>query len=244
MSKIKENFLRYEFKYILNKKLRNEIESELLYFMQLDPFVEQFEDKYYFVRSLYFDDPAYSFYYEKTDGLLKRQKFRIRTYSDKFNSDVPIMLELKGRDNNFVYKHRMPLKFNQEIFNDLSKFLNSLNQNHHSLAKQFTYDHYRKKIKPIMLIDYKRRAYQSKYDFEFRITFDKELCGTNTSKLFPKNKLLRRKLVDGYSVMEIKFRKHVPSWFHRIMIKYQLQRVPISKYCKGMERSNLITVLD
>ena len=64
------------------------------------------------------------------------------------------------------------------------------------------------------------------------------------TKLFPKNKLLRRKLVDGYSVMEIKFRKHVPSWFHRIMIKYQLQRVPISKYCKGMERSNLITVLD
>ena len=95
-----------------------------------------------------------------------------------------------------------------------------------------------------MLIDYQRRAYQSKYDYEFRITFDGELCGTHTADLFPKDGLRKRKLIDGYTIMEVKFRKHVPPWFHRIMIKYQLNRISISKYCKGMEETNLIENLD
>ena len=70
MTKIQEHFLRYEFKYILDDERKEAVESELLHFMQLDPFVDRFADKKYLVRSLYFDDPAYSFYYEKVDGLL------------------------------------------------------------------------------------------------------------------------------------------------------------------------------
>ena len=61
MSKVQEHFLRYEFKYILDDARREDIEKELSYFMQLDPFVERFENKKYLVRSLYFDNPAYCF---------------------------------------------------------------------------------------------------------------------------------------------------------------------------------------
>ncbi len=244
MSKIQEHFLRYEFKYILDDEKRKDIEKELSYFMQLDPFVEQFENKKYLVRSLYFDDPVYSFYYEKVDGLLHRQKFRIRTYSTEYNENIPIMLELKGRYNNFVYKHRMGIEHNSEDINDVFQLLKPLYNSENPVAKQFVYDKYRKNIKPVMLIDYQRRAYQSKYDYEFRITFDGELYGIQTTKLFPKDDLYRRKLIDGYTIMEVKFRKHVPPWFHRIMIKYQLNRVSISKYCTGMESTSLIEDLN
>ena len=244
MSKIQEHFLRYEFKYILNENLKEAIESELSHFMQLDPFVERFENKKYLVRSLYFDDPSYSFYYEKTDGLMHRQKFRIRTYSTEYNESIPIMLELKGRYNNFVYKHRTSIEHSNENINDAFKLLKPLENDDNPVSKQFVYDKYRKNIKPIMLIDYQRRAYQSKYDYEFRITFDGELYGTHTAELFPKDDLNRRKLIDGYTIMEVKFRKHVPPWFHRIMIKYQLNRLSISKYCTGMEATSLIENLD
>ena len=55
MSKsIQENFLRYEFKYLLNDDLKKSVEKELKHFMQLDPFVEKFDNKKYLVRSLYF----------------------------------------------------------------------------------------------------------------------------------------------------------------------------------------------
>ena len=244
MSKIQEHFLRYEFKYILSDELRENIESELSHFMQLDPFVEQFENKKYLVRSLYFDDPVNTFYYEKTDGLMHRQKFRIRTYAMEYNEKIPIMLELKGRYNNFVYKHRTELEHNSENINDVFHLLRQLENDDNPVSRQFIYDKYRKNIKPVMLIDYQRRAFQSKYDYEFRITFDGELYGTHTTELFPKDNVYRRKLIDGYTIMEVKFRKHVPPWFHRIMIKYQLNRISISKYCTGMEATPLIENLE
>ena len=243
--KIQENFLRYEFKYILNDALKSAIESELSHFMQLDPFVERFDNKKYLVRSLYFDDPVYTFYYEKTDGLMHRQKFRIRTYNLQYDKNVPIMLELKGRFNNFVYKNRTEIAHNKTLIDDAFLLTdNIIKKQNNPVYQQFTYDRFRKKIQPVMLIDYQRRAYQSKYDYEFRITFDGELYGTHTEQLFPKNKVNKRKLIDGYTIMEVKFRKHVPPWFHRIMIKYQLNRISISKYCTGMEATNLIENLD
>jgi len=236
--------LRYEFKYILNEATRKSIESELSYFMHLDNFVEQFEDKKYFVRSLYFDDPFFSFYYEKKDGLKHRQKFRLRTYSTQFNENIPIFLELKGRYNNFVYKHRTEIRLRNEQKNNNMELLSQIESLDNPISKQFVFDKYKKKITPVMLIDYKRRAYQSKYDYEFRITFDSELSGTHTNMLFPKNNLKNRKLIHGYTIMEVKFRKHLPPWFHRILIKYQLNRVSISKYCTGMDTTNLIQNLD
>ena len=243
--KIQEHFLRYEFKYILHDDLKDAVESELAHFMQLDPFVKRFENKKYLVRSLYFDDPFYTFYYEKTDGLMHRQKFRIRTYSLNYDPKVPIMLELKGRYNNFVYKNRTEIAHDKHISHDAFLLTdNIINKKDNNVLDQFTYDRFKKHIKPVMLIDYQRRAYQSKYDYEFRITFDGELYGTHTTDLFPKDNVKKRKLIDGYTIMEVKFRKHVPPWFHRIMIKYQLNRVSISKYCTGMEATNLIENLD
>lgn len=242
---IQENFLRYEFKYILNNSLKQSVEKELRHFMQLDRFVERFENKKYLVRSLYFDDPVYTFYYEKTDGLMHRQKFRIRTYSLQYDENIPILLELKGRYNNFVYKNRTQIAHNKDLIHDAFLLTdNIIKKKHNNVFEQFSYDRFRKNIKPVMLIDYQRRAYQSKYDYEFRITFDGELYGTHTTDLFPKDEVKKRKLIDGYTIMEVKFRKHVPPWFHRIMIKYQLNRVSISKYCTGMEATNLIENLD
>jgi hypothetical protein len=244
INKVQEHFLRYEFKYLLDTEKRQNIENELAHFMQLDPFVERFENKKYLVRSLYFDDPVYSFYYEKTDGLMHRQKFRIRTYTTEYNKNIPIMLELKGRYNNFVYKHRTVVEHDSNNVNDVFVLLSSLSDDNNPVSQQFLYDKFRKHIKPVMLIDYQRRAYQSKYDYEFRITFDGDLYGMQTNALFPEHTVYRRKLRDGYTIMEVKFRKHVPPWFHRIMIKYQLTRLSISKYCTGMESSSLIENLD
>jgi len=244
MSKVQEHFLRYEFKYILDEERKKLIESELSHFMQLDPFVERFDNKKYLVRSLYFDDPTYSFYYEKTDGLMHRQKFRIRTYTKDYDENIPIMLELKGRFNNFVYKHRCVIEHKSVLDKDMFKLVEHGVDDNNDVVKQFTYDRFRKNISPIMLIDYQRRAYQSKYDYEFRITFDSDLRGTQTDLLFPVDSLFSRNLIDGYTIMEVKFRKQVPPWFHRILVKYQLNRVSISKYCTGMESTSLIDNLE
>jgi len=244
----KLHFARFEFKYILHKKLRDEVESELQYFMGFDPFVEDKPDYRYFVRSLYFDDPAFSCYYDKTDGLRTRSKFRLRTYTETpEDTIVPRFLEIKGRHNNLVYKHRVQCDLNgnqAHIAGDQLSRKIIANTDPAPVANQFQYELYLKQLTPVVLIDYLRRPYISKYDPEFRLTFDEELRGTSTARLFPTSTETGRAILPGYTIMEVKFRYHVPSWFHRIIQSFELQRVSISKMCKGVEICGLAKNLE
>jgi hypothetical protein len=90
-------------------------------------------------------------------------------------------------------------------------------------------------IRPVALIDYLRRPYISKYDHEFRVTFDEQLTGIETQVMFPDQTSRRRKLLPGFTVMEVKFDTTVPAWFHGILQSYELTRVPLSKICEGMK---------
>ena len=83
-----QKFERYEFKYILEKDLRIIIERDVKNFMKLDAYAKQ--NQSYFVRSLYFDDPSFVNYFEKIDGIKLRHKFRLRTYANEYNENIPI----------------------------------------------------------------------------------------------------------------------------------------------------------
>ena len=87
---MKENQIlyRYEFKYILNKKISDQIEKEARNFMIYDGHVKKKLDNKYFVRSLYFENNFSSNFYEKADGMKIRRKYRLRTYSNFFDPKV------------------------------------------------------------------------------------------------------------------------------------------------------------
>lgn len=240
MPTTKLHFARFEFKYILPALLRNELESELRYFLEFDPYVETQPKHQYFVRSLYFDDAHSTCFFDKVDGLHTRSKFRLRTYTDIPKNDIPQFLEIKGRHNNLVLKHRTPLNQTSLITDDCGdgrlvvKLLEGTSQN--EIRRKFEFDLFRKRIRPVALVDYIRRPYISRFDPEFRLTFDSELQGTKTRSLFPNgNSPQPRWLLPGYTVMEVKFRRHIPSWFHHLIQAYELQRVSISKICHAME---------
>ncbi len=231
------HFDRFEFKYLLPTALCREFERELQFFVQLDPFVSAQAQQRYFVRSLYFDDPAYSAYYDKTDGVKQRAKFRLRTYTDDPHAVAPQFLEIKGRYNQLVFKHRTPVPIcpADNIADHLVAQLH-LSQ----VTQQFAYEFFRKQLRPCALIDYWRRPYLSKYDPEFRVTFDSDLHATDTERLFPLPHQRRRQLKAGYTVMEVKFKRHVPAWFHRLIQSYELRRISISKICTGLEALELV----
>ena len=240
--KTKLHFARFEFKYILPQALREDVERELQYFLEFDPYVKERPNHKYFVRSLYFDDPSYSSFYEKHDGLHTRSKFRVRTYTEDPAESAPSFLEIKGRHNNLVFKHRAPLDnggvgivksgadFTQKVLNIAAES---------KVREQFEYEILRKRIRPVALVDYWRRPYISKYDPEFRLTFDEKLYGTHTATLFPSSSDRRRALIPGYTVLEVKFRHHIPSWFHRVIQSFELRRISISKICEAVETLEL-----
>ena len=118
-----QSFSRYEFKFILSKNKADSIENEIKHFMVLDKNAIKKANKKYFVRSLYFDNPLNSNFYEKVDGMKIRKKFRIRSYSNFKNSKNPIFLEMKGRRNQRTYKVRTIIKPNNiNLLLDKKKF--------------------------------------------------------------------------------------------------------------------------
>jgi len=232
------DFKRFEFKYVLQTQLRKEVEQELRFFVEFDPFVQQTRHHQYFVRSLYFDDRNHTAFYDKIDGLKTRSKFRIRTYGKQPDPAIPQFLEQKGRHNNQVFKNRISISSTSAppISNCTAPIVQHLVSCETSspLLTQFQYESHRRQISPVALIDYIRRPYISKYDSEFRITFDEQLRATSTKELFPAQVANSSPMLTGYTVMEIKFVRHIPAWFHRIIQSYELRRVSVSKIVEGM----------
>jgi len=248
--KTRLHFSRYELKYLLRKAQRDEIESELQVFLDLDPYVAKRPEKKYLVRSLYYDNKAMVCYYEKIDGMMDRSKFRVRTYTDSPDGTAKF-LEVKGRHNALVFKHRSELAPNasdgasveDSSFDATTRqVLSQLESG--SLRSRFLRDLYRKELEPVILVDYLRRPYFSKVDPEFRLTFDDSLACTVTPRLFPRRFESNRRILPGFTILEVKFKTFVPQWFHRVIQSFELRRVSISKYCAGVETCHLAAKLE
>ena len=236
---MKENqtLYRYEFKYLLNKKISDQIEKEARNFMIYDGHVNKELDNKYFVRSLYFENNFSSNFYEKADGMKIRKKYRLRTYSNFFDPKVPIFFEVKGRTSERTYKRRMNIK-NKYLNSFLSKSQNFNLLNlypNNGMIRNFIFDSFRKNLKPRILVDYKRRPYINKFGLYFRLTFDTNLLSSKTNNLFSNDKYSSwLECKAGYTILEVKFDRSIPAWFHRIIQCYNLKRKSISKFVLGM----------
>jgi len=237
-----QKFARYEFKFLLNKKIRDLIEDDIRHFMVYDGFVHEKLNNSYFVRSLYFDNDISSNFFEKVDGIKKRSKYRIRTYSKVDGDKAPIFLEKKGRVNERTYKERFEI--DREF---LPYFLKP--ENHHlimskipnnNLLEEFVVDSMRKRLKPKVLVDYKRRPYINNYGLYLRLTFDSEVVARVSNTLFPGGEYNgSQECIAGYTILELKFDRGMPPWFHRIIQSYNLHRLSISKFVIGMEQCGI-----
>ena len=231
-------FSRFEFKYILKKSLSSLIKNEVKHFMHQDKFTK--DNDYYLVRSLYFDNQECSNFNEKIDGLKNRHKFRIRTYSEKKKSDVPVFLEMKGRNNLRTFKNRTNIinddlllfHNNQNLFNLKKKYTND------NLVDSFIFDVYKKKISPMVLIDYNRLPLESKNGVYFRLTFDSDIKACKSDSIYGTDNSWNLCL-PGYEILEVKFDFTMPPWFHRIIQNYQLKRLSVSKFVLGFEATKL-----
>ena len=231
-------FSRFEFKYIINKNLSKIIQQEVKNFTIKDYYTKK-KDKY-LVRSLYFDNDIFSNFNEKIDGVKKRHKFRIRTYSIQKNVLIPMYLEMKGRDNLRTFKNRTKIDID-----DLNSFCSSKNlfnlknkYTDNELIEKFIFESYRKKIQPKVIIDYERLALLSKNGLYFRLTFDSDIKACSSQNIFEENQNWKV-CIPGNEILEVKFDLTIPPWFHRIIQSYELKRISVSKFVLGMEYTNL-----
>lgn len=222
----------------MSSKISDEIFNQSLNFMNIDNYAQFNKDNKYLVRSLYFDNDDYNNFFEKVDGIKIRKKFRLRSYDKQLNSKIPIFLEMKGRVHDRIIKKRLLIDRNDlkyfEKLNNLEELYKKYNKN--TLIKDFIYDVKKKRIKPKIMIDYNRRPLINKFGLYFRLTFDSDLITSKSNHLFynkdKSNFALQYK--PGNSILEVKFERSIPAWFHRIIQSYNLNRRSISKFVLGV----------
>jgi len=233
-----QSFGRFEFKYLLNAQTRSRLEPELRDFMEIDPFCRERPAQNYLVRSLYFDDSAFSAYHEKVDGLLDREKFRLRTYDAP--GTAPCYLEIKGRQNHYSYKYRSPLDARlQDLIAARCWSALATAEGGSPVSQRFAATASRRNLLPQAVVEYVRRPYVSRRDYRFRATFDSEIRGFRAATL-DRTRAAGVTVLRGLTVFEIKFEHALPVWFQRLIGAYELQRLSVSKYCRAAEALTLV----
>ncbi len=227
---------RYEFKYFLPNEISKEIQNHVSRFMKIDKFASKNKKENYFVRSIYFEDAFNTNFEEKINGYRVRKKFRLRLYDEDINKSS-IFLETKGRNLERTYKRRVELnlndikiiKENKNLNNLLTKYPNS------DSIKEFIFETIKKDLKPKILIDYYRKPFINNNGLYFRLTFDQNLSCIKLDKSLDKVRMNQSiSCKTGYTILEVKFDRSIPLWFHRIIQSYNLRRESISKFVLGM----------
>ena len=234
----KQKFSRYEFKYIIPNSLSARIEQEIEHFMDYDGYIHPSLGNRYLVRSLYFDNDQSTNFYDKVDGIKKRSKYRIRTYGDVMDPSLPFFLEEKGRLENRTYKERIYINFEDiDLLTRNWANLNLREKYDSNFMERFLYNRLRKRLEPKVLVDYYRKPYINKFGLYFRLTFDSNLKCQKTTNIFPlESETSQFSCLPGSTILELKFDRSIPPWFHRIIQSYQLKRVSVSKFVLGMTR--------
>lgn len=227
-------FRRLECKYVLDAATRADVEAALQPYLRLAGHAKH-GDGTYAVRSLYFDDPVWSAFHAKLDGLRSRSKFRLRTYARSEHDQAPWFLEQKGRQDGVVWKHRAPLSrtFDPCLRGDALTAAILANTAPGPVRERFEFAVLRQRLAPVVLVDYRRRPYAGAFAPDFRVTFDDFVTGTATDRLFGAMPAPRQ-LLPGCSVLEIKFQHAVPAWFHAVVQSRELQRRSLSKVCSAI----------
>lgn len=212
---------RHELKYKINKNSAQILRLYLSKIMDID--TNSYTDNTYKIRSLYFDNDSSDAYYEKQNGILYREKYRIRYYND---DDSFIRLECKIKNNNLTFKKQVRISkeicekiLNNDIYDIntnglLQEFINKIKINH---------------LIPSVIVDYTRLAYTYPVS-DVRITFDYNIkSGRYNYNLFS-NIPTYDVLNDEEVVLEVKFNEFLPESIAIILKTVPSLREAVSKF--------------
>ena len=221
---------RHELKYIISPNMALLLQSQLKAIMDVDA-NSVYQDHTYKIRSLYFDNDSSDAYYEKLNGVLYREKYRIRYYND---DDSFIRLERKLKHNNMTSKDQINItrEICDKIINGEVEELEGT-----GLLEEFLSDMKRKHLKSSVIVDYTRLAYTYPVS-EVRITFDSKIkSGIYDYELFDYELPTVPVIEDKEVVLEVKFNEVLPETISMILSTIPMYRQAVSKFalCRSVK---------
>ena len=220
-------FKRYELKYLLNKKEKEEILLAMKPHMKLDDYGRTV------IRNIYFDTENFRLIRRSLEKPVYKEKLRIRSYKPVQITD-PVFVEIKKKYKSVVAKRRLllPEKTVMESFRT-GEPLPVCSQ----IGDEIQYfREYYKNLQPSVFLSYEREAFYSLDGSDFRVTFDENI-------LYRRNDISLGSEIYGHpllgkqqTLMEIKTSGGIPLWMSETLTKHHLYKTSFSKYGSAYQR--------
>jgi hypothetical protein len=230
---------RYEMKYLIDEITAAGIVRYIRPFLPPDRYSKLQRGGQYPIVSLYLDSPDLQLCKESYDGVKNRFKLRIRSYTDE--PEYPRFFEIKRRINRVIMKSRarvtdqdVPLLLKGRALppQGYTTDVEALNQ----FQLYTTMIH----AGPVVLIRYMRQAFESTTEDRVRVTFDRELYYKVTDEPYVRlggSGWQQSNLTIGYTILEIKFTGTYPGWLPRLVRRFNLEVMAISKYGTSIQQA-------
>ena len=213
-------FKRHEIKYMISTEQLELIKNEFKQHMIADEHGEST------ICSLYFDTPSFQLIRRSIEHPVYKEKLRLRSYGVA-HDDTKVFVELKKKYKKVVYKRRITMKEKDAMRYLLDGEIDSRTQ----ITDEI--DYFKKfypGIAPAMLLMYKREAYYSKEDQDFRVTFDRDVLWRDYDLSLDKGIYGRQILEPNQILMEVKTKDAIPLWMTKILTDNHIYKKSFSKY--------------
>lgn len=219
--------LRHECKYLISTADARLLKLRLKHIMEPDSHAGP--TGRYTIRSLYFDDPLHSAYYEKMDGICLRSKYRLRIYNYTLNT---IKLEKKEKLGNLTRKTA------QTVTKAQAKVLNRMPRpifpGEEGLLQELALKMRSEGIRPMVLVDYDRTPFICA-DGNTRITLDENLrTRPFCTDLVASPAAMIPVLEKGQVILEVKFDDFLPGYLADALRDIPKANLAISKFALCM----------
>ncbi len=216
--------LRHELKYNIDWFQYQVLRRKLAAVLESDPHAGP--DGRYYIRSLYFDDFKNSALCDKTCGVGRRKKYRLRIYNC---SDEFIKFERKTKLDQYVFKENVRLT-REEADRIIAGDVNFLAESENHLLKTFYVESRSSFLRPVVLVDYHREAYVHPVG-NVRITFDIGLhTNIGSVTLFDSQCFTVRVSEEQDVILEVKFDDVLPQHIRGLFPNTIRPRSAIGKY--------------
>ena len=234
---------RLEYKYLAPLKDIDRLRTLLLNYLEHDDYAAVRPNKAYKVRSIYLDSYDYKCYYEKLDGIHSRKKFRIRSYNKPANGSQAYF-EIKRKYDNFIRKDRVRVPL-PDIQRALTRSHSGLrfDDEDEKFFNNFYFYYQLRRLEPKVLVVYDREPFQCKFGSKLRITIDTGLRSKVVSDydtLFDDEDLVRSFRKEF--IFEVKFFQVLPQWINKVLEKFNLTRIAVSKYTSAIDAQRISSV--
>lgn len=230
-----KSFKRYEKKFLLTQKQYESLIPRLLDYMEPDQYC--LDGNNYSIYNIYYDTVHSDVIRHSISKPYYKEKLRLRSYRIPTDPTDKVFLELKKKINGIVNKRRVVLTLEEaNLF--ISQGIRPKAKDYMSeqVINEIAYYLSHEKVQASVYIGYTRKAFFSKEDSDFRLTFDSQILTRREDLTLEDGYFGENILEENQYLMEVKILGAMPVWFTKILSELEIYNTHFSKY--GQEFMN------